>query len=332
MRNIAERPGEGSGSGRNIMTSGETSAGRLAAVSTATVNDARKFDFFCDAICDVYAGIQPVQSDDGIFNAEFQAVALSSGVLATISAPGHMADRGSRELRRRPDDSLFLNFSAFSSYGARHADEDWQLAAGQPFLIDNNQPFHLDFDRTRRMVLYSLRFDRSAIAAGRSIADINRAIASTQLGRHLALQMRLICQAMQGDRIDLADMMSKPVLGLLSLIADTAPAAGERLTLADIEATALFHIAEPGFGIDQLARLFNCTTRTIQSRFAENGTTFSGWLLAERLELARDRLSAPEFIGRSVESVAYTSGFRDPAHFHRAFKRHFGLPPGQCRH
>jgi len=313
------------------MTSGETFATRLATVSTVTVNDASKFDFFCDAICEVYAGIQPVQSDDRIFNAEFQAAALSNGVLARISAPGHMANRGTRELRRRPDDSLFLNFSAFSSYSARHADEDWRLAAGQPFLIDNDRPFHLDFDRTRRMVLYSLRFDRSAIAPGRSIGDINRAIATTQLGQHLALQMRLICQAMQGDRIDLADMMSKPVLRLLALIADAAPAAGERLTLAGIEATAFFHITDPGFGIGQLARLFNCTARTIQSRFAENGTTFSRWLLAERLELARDRLSAPEFIGRSVESVAYASGFRDPTHFHRAFKRHFGLPPGQCR-
>jgi AraC family transcriptional activator of tynA and feaB len=275
MRNIAARPAEGSGSGRNIMTSGETSAARLAAVSTATVNDARKFDYFCDAICDVYAGIQPVQSDDGIFNAEFQAVAVSSGVLATISAPGHMADRGSRELRRRPDDSLFLNFSAFSSYGAWHAGEHWQVSAGRPFLIDNDRPFHLDFDRTRRMVLYSLRFDRSAIGTGQSIADVNRAIVTTELGRHLALQMRLMCQALQGDRIDLAGMMSNPVLGLLSLIADTMPAGSERLTLAEIESIARFHIAEPDFAIDQLARLFSCTARTIQSRFAENGTTFS---------------------------------------------------------
>jgi AraC family transcriptional activator of tynA and feaB len=320
------------------MTAGEIAAAPLAAVSTATVNDARKFDFFCDAICDVYAGIQPVEPDDTVFDAEFRAISVAGGVLASIAAPGHVADRGTRELRRRPDESLFLNLSEFSAYGASHAGRDVQVAAGRPFLLDNGRPFHLDFDPNRRMMLYSLRFDRAALDIASELSTlnaINQAIATTELGRQLELQMRLMCHAMRSGEIGLAGLMSRPVITLLSLIAGSVSgdcSFDDRLELSTIKAIARQHLAIAGFGIDALSRLLNCTGRTIQSRFAAEGTTFGRWLLDARLDLARDRLSGPNFTGRSIESIAYACGFRDPAHFHRAFKRRFGLPPGQARH
>jgi AraC family transcriptional activator of tynA and feaB len=316
------------------MTAGESH--EIANVSTAAINDARKFDFFCDAICDVYAGIQPVEPADIVFDAEFRAISVHGGVLASIASPGHVAGRGTRELRRRPDESLFLNLSEFSCYRARHAGEDWRLTAGRPFLLDNSQPFHLDFDSRRRMLLYSLRFDRSGIdTAPPSIAAINRAMATTELGRHLAIQMRLMCRSMRSGAPDIAGMMSQPVLALLSLTAGSVAAGAcdtDRLELSTIKALARQHLSDAGFGIEQLARLAGCSARTIQSRFAAADTTFGQWQLHTRLDLARDRLSLPDFAGRSIESVAHASGFRDPAHFHRAFKRRFGLPPGQSRH
>jgi len=320
------------------MTAGEAVAAPLAAVSTAAVNSARKFDFFCDAICDVYAGIQPVEPDDTVFDAEFRAISVPDGVLASIAAPGHVADRGSRELRRRPDESLFLNLNEFSAYGATHAGRDWQLAPGRPFLLDNARPFHLDFDPGRRMQLYSLRFDRAQIGAApasSALAAINQAIATTELGRHLELQMRLMCNAMRSGEFGLAGLMSRPVISLLTLIAEKlsgGASSGDGLDLATVKALARQHLSVAGFGIEDLARLLDCTTRTIQSRFAAENTTFGRWLLDARLDLARDRLSGPDFTGRSIEGVAYASGFRDAAHFHRAFKRRFGLPPGQARH
>lgn len=310
----------------------------IASVSTAAVDDARKFDFFCDAICDVYAGIQPVEPANTVFDAEFRAIAVSGGVLASIAAPGHVADRGARELRRRPDESLFLNVSEFSGYGASHAGHDWRLSPGRPFLLDNASPFHLDFDPGRRMLLYSLRFDRAGLdidTASATLAAVNHAIVQTELGRHLEIQMRLMCRAMQSGEAKLAGMMSRPVIQLLSLVAQTVAAGSTdttRLDVATIRALARQYLPDTRFGIDEISNLLKCSARNIQSRFAAEGTTFGRWLLAERLDLARSRLDRPDFAGRSIESIAHASGFRDAAHFHRAFKRRFGLPPGQVRH
>jgi AraC family transcriptional activator of tynA and feaB len=319
------------------MTSGEI-VSQIANVSTAPINDAKKFDFFCDAICDVYAGIQPVEPDDIVFDADFRAVSMAGGVLAMIAAPGHTAYRGSRELRRRPEESLFLNLSELSSYDATVSDDRRQLSAGRPFLIDNSQPFHLDFDRQRRMVLYSLRFDRAVLetqTVRHSLGAINNALATTELGRHLELQMRLMCRSMRSGEAGLASIMSRSVIALLTLIADNT-ASGvpgtNRLDLSTIKVLARQHLADPDFSIEQLARLAGCSTRTIQSRYAAEGTTFGQWLLDARLDLAHDRLALPDFARRSIETVAYASGFRDPAHFHRAFKRRFGQSPSRLRH
>jgi AraC-like DNA-binding protein len=320
------------------MTAGEAAVIPLADVSTSAINDARKFDFFCDAICDVYAGVQPVEPDDTVFDAEFKAISTAGGVLASIAAPGHRADRGAQQLRRRPEESLFLNLTEFSAYGARHAGEEWRIPAGRPFLLDNARPFHLDFEPSRRMLLYSLRFDRAALGTGMGqagLSAINHAIAKTELGRSLELQMRLMCRSMRSGEGDLAGAMSRPVVALLARIAATVSAGqcdDAPLDLEAIKAVARQHLCVAGFGIEDLARLLNCSSRTIQSRFSGGGTTFGRWQHAERLDLARDRLALAAFSSRSIESIAHATGFRDAAHFHRTFKQRFGISPGQARH
>ncbi|MGF7135850.1 AraC family transcriptional activator of tynA and feaB [Paraburkholderia sp. EB58] len=308
----------------------------IAEVSTTEVDESGRFEYFCDAVCRVYSGIQPEPPRDVAFNANFKAYALKESVLASISAPGHLVSRGEREIRRRSDDSFFLNFCEFSSYRAEHAGKKWQLLPGMPFLIDNALPFRLDFDRHSPMMLSSLRFDRNLLnleRSGVSLLDMNVAIGSTHAGQQLASQMQLMCTARRAGKLWLADLMSRPVLGLLGVVAaEVSSRPGhERLSLDNIKSVASSHITDPDFEISFLARIFHCTVRTIQSRFAQNTESFSRWLLAERLELARFRFQVPEYSGRSTESIAYSCGFRDCSHFHRAFKARFLAPPGHFR-
>ena len=48
-----------------------------------------------------------------------------------------------------------------------------------------------------------------------------------------------------------------------------------------------------------------------------------------RLRIAREELKRPEC---SIKEIAERLGFSEASAFHRAFKRRFGLPPGQARH
>jgi AraC family transcriptional regulator, positive regulator of tynA and feaB len=318
------------------MAIAETAGTRpLARMSTAMQNDARKFEYFCDAICGVYVGVQPEQPADQVFNAEFAAYAMDERVVASITAPGHKAYRDRATIRAKPNDDLFLNFSAFSSHRAEHAGRSWNIPTATPFLLDNQQAFRLDFDQSRRMRLYSLRFPRVAIGRELSQHDMrqaNLAISATPAGRQLSLQMQLMCKAVEAGNIMLADLMSRAVLGLLSVVTqELAGGREENHALENIKSVARSHIEDPEFGLAQLARIFRCSVRTLQSRFADGDESFSSWLLAERLELARLRLLSPIEGRQSIETVAFSCGFRDPSHFHRAFKQRFLVPPGATR-
>jgi AraC-like DNA-binding protein len=69
------------------------------------------------------------------------------------------------------------------------------------------------------------------------------------------------------------------------------------------------------------------SVRTMQRRLRRHDVSFAQvvceTILCEAAELLRQRLSITE--------VAMRLGYSDPAHFTRAFRRRFGMTPGQWR-
>ena len=72
----------------------------------------------------------------------------------------------------------------------------------------------------------------------------------------------------------------------------------------------------------------NMSTRTLQRRLQEEGVSFQQLLERTRRELALQYLGQPQL---TLFEIACMLGFADPSNFFRAFKRWFGLPPGQYR-
>ena len=81
--------------------------------------------------------------------------------------------------------------------------------------------------------------------------------------------------------------------------------------------------------ISELARsLFLCESRTSQLIKESFGRTFPELLMLRRLKHAKSLLENSMF---SIEIIAAYSGYRDPAYFHRVFKKHTGITPKQYR-
>ena len=77
-----------------------------------------------------------------------------------------------------------------------------------------------------------------------------------------------------------------------------------------------------------VAAAMNMSTRTLQRRLQEEGVSFQQLLERTRRELALQYLGQPQL---TLFEIACMLGFADPSNFFRAFKRWFGLPPGQYR-
>ncbi|MGY3583389.1 AraC-like DNA-binding protein [Bradyrhizobium sp. USDA 4341] len=83
--------------------------------------------------------------------------------------------------------------------------------------------------------------------------------------------------------------------------------------------------------IEAIARANALSTRQAQRLFAAEGTTFSEYVLEQRLLLARRLLLHAQGADRKVSDIAYTVGFNDLSYFHRAFRRKFGAAPAEMQ-
>ncbi|WP_022961910.1 AraC family transcriptional regulator [Halopseudomonas pelagia] len=77
-----------------------------------------------------------------------------------------------------------------------------------------------------------------------------------------------------------------------------------------------------------VASALRMSTRTLQRRLQEENTSFQQLLDETRRELAMQFLRQKRM---TLLEIAYLLGFADPSNFFRAFKRWFGIPPGQYR-
>jgi transcriptional regulator GlxA family with amidase domain len=81
--------------------------------------------------------------------------------------------------------------------------------------------------------------------------------------------------------------------------------------------------------LDDLARRVASSRRQLQRAYAEIGeTTFRQHLTAVRMEKAAEMLLAEPL---TVREVAHRVGYRQPAQFAKAFRRHHGSAPSDYR-
>ncbi|MEV6993119.1 helix-turn-helix domain-containing protein [Streptomyces sp. NPDC093228] len=74
-----------------------------------------------------------------------------------------------------------------------------------------------------------------------------------------------------------------------------------------------------------IAAAHNISLRSLHRLFQEQNLTVAGWIRARRLERCRRD-------DRPARAIAARWGFADPAHFNRAFRAAYGMPPGDYRH
>ena len=81
--------------------------------------------------------------------------------------------------------------------------------------------------------------------------------------------------------------------------------------------------------LDDIARRIASSRRQLQRAYTEIGaTTFRDHLTRVRMERAAELLAAR---GLTVREIAYRVGYRQPAQFAKAFRRHHGLSPSDYR-
>jgi AraC-like DNA-binding protein len=105
------------------------------------------------------------------------------------------------------------------------------------------------------------------------------------------------------------------------------PAARLRAVKQDI--ARLLH--QPDLSVATIAARHRCAPRSVQRLFEAEGTTFSEYVLAQRLARVREMLTDPCRGDEKIYAIAFDAGFNDPSYFHRSFRQHYGESPAALR-
>jgi len=106
---------------------------------------------------------------------------------------------------------------------------------------------------------------------------------------------------------------------------------GRAARLATIKQDILAHLAEPGLSVARVAARRALSPRYIHKLFELDGTTYSEFVVAQRLARAHRMLTDPRFAGNSIGAIALAVGFGDLSYFNRTFRRRFGVTPSETR-
>ena len=98
-----------------------------------------------------------------------------------------------------------------------------------------------------------------------------------------------------------------------------------------IKADALKDLDRCDLAIGPIAKARGLSERQAQRLFAQTGTTFTQFVMEQRLLLARRLLDTPRHRDSKVSTIANAAGFGDLSYFHRAFRKRFGVTPNDMR-
>jgi AraC-like DNA-binding protein len=175
---------------------------------------------------------------------------------------------------------------------------------------------------------------RDLMAVYGNIEDkLARPVEASAAMRKLVGGYSALCVEM-GPGLDLTSQhaMAQHMIELVALMVEARRDVPAPARLQLIQAHVLKNLDDRDLSISAIARHAGVSPRQIQRLFGQDGSTFSEFVLEQRLKLACRLLVSARGRQEKISSIAHDAGFDDISYFHRCFRRRFGMTPAEWRH
>jgi len=143
-----------------------------------------------------------------------------------------------------------------------------------------------------------------------------------------ALASPEISRVVGGHLLDLIALS----LGATRDFAFAAQAGGMRAArLQAIKSDIAANLANGSLTVAEVAARQRVTPRYVHKLFEDEGTTFTQFILRQRLDRAYRMLRDQRFATHSITAIAFDAGFGDLSYFNRTFRRRYGATPSDIR-
>jgi AraC family transcriptional regulator, positive regulator of tynA and feaB len=298
--------------------------------STDQVPAKQALSYWKDAVCDAFLRVQTEYDDTSRFQGTITSTQVGTLVANDVRSQSHIVKRNQHGIGRDRDDWFFVNLHRAGTCSLTQGRQTHTPVVGEFSFHDSTRPFDLRFHDD--MALTCFVVPQSALLA-RTI-DVRSGVARPLSSDGAGVLFRNYASALAQAAPDLSateGMLAGNIfIDLLALALganddgrEAARPATRRVLFEHVCAQIRSMIADPGLTIAMAADGVRMAQRTLQTLFQTNGTSFSAFVIEQRLLLA-DRLLTRSPTS-SVTEIAYAVGFSDLSHFSRSFQRRFGL-------
>lgn len=135
---------------------------------------------------------------------------------------------------------------------------------------------------------------------------------------------------------ELRTLVTAHIFNLIALTLNSKRETAEMTTtgVARLDAIKRFvtdNLSDQALSTSRVAAANAMSIRQIQRLFESEETTFSEFLLQQRLRSVHAALTDSRQAQRSISDIALASGFGDVSYFNRAFRNHYGASPTAIR-
>ena len=110
------------------------------------------------------------------------------------------------------------------------------------------------------------------------------------------------------------------------------PATGQQLALTQAALDEVERsLGDPDLTPATVAARIGISTRYLHQLFSTRGPSFGRLLAGRRLERCRADLADPAYAEWTIAEIGWRNGFTDPSYLARAFRRAYGVSPGEHR-
>jgi AraC-like DNA-binding protein len=297
------------------------------------------FEAWREGICRGFCRLDVGPAEQDYIDCHNEFAQVSSIAVATPKG-GSARFARTRDLLTDGCDDLVLISATRGTVRVTQKNKAIDLPAGQMCLTEMNVAGFADL--TRNGGFTTARFPRRLLLQVAPMAE-------TQLARPLGHNRTLnrmidryfrLCHDVAGDLDVLGQKTAEQHLtDLVGLLLGTHGGQKDRIDpdessmgrLNLVKADVLRNLERDDLTIESVARASALSARQAQRLFASSGTTFSEFVLEQRLLLARRLLLHEQSRHRKVSDIAYTVGFNDLSYFHKSFRRRFGISPADMR-
>jgi AraC-like DNA-binding protein len=263
------------------------------------------------------------------------------------SLPGFMfasgtisASRGSLTSELIESDDILLNVSLSGGRIIQQRGREAMVGPREGGLTTSADPGVVTIHSTSRFFSFRIARDTLRPAVGDLDACLQRTIPrETDSLRLLTSYAGMIegCEAI--TKPDVRSLIAAHFHDLISVTLGASRDATEiargrgirAARLCAVKNDILENLVNADLSMDMIASRQGITARYLRMLFADEATSFTDFVLANRLERTHRMLSDQRFAAQSISTVAFSCGFGDLSYFNRSFRRRYQATPTDVR-